>query len=84
MPAFTCPWCSFSMLVEDHQLTSFKAHLLRRHQVTTFQISQFQWFNYFAKVEEGECAFLPFLSPEEKSLLVELVRDKVLGMMRGI
>ena len=33
MPAFTCPWCSFSMLVDDEQMTTFKAHLLRRHQV---------------------------------------------------
>ena len=29
------------------------------------------------KVEGDDCVFLPFLSPEEKSLLLELVREKI-------
>ena len=35
------------------------------------------------KVEGDACAFLPFLSPQEKLLLEELVRDKVVEMMRA-
>ena len=39
MPTLACPWCSFGMMVEeeDDQMTTFKAHLLRRHQVSNLQ-----------------------------------------------
>ena len=65
-------------------MNSFKAHLLRRHQVKHFFIlfqemakKNFENSACLTKVEGDDCVFLPFLSPEEKSLLLELVREKI-------
>ena len=64
-------------------MTSFKAHLLRRHQVYKPLFKFPNGSDCLTKVEGDACAFLPFLSPEEKLLLEELVRDKVVEIMRA-
>ena len=65
-------------------MTSFKAHLLRRHQVYKPLFKFPNGSDCLTKVEGDACAFLPFLSPEEKFLLEELVRYKVVEIMRRL